>query len=447
MSIKIEATDKQLSALGGLLAPASLFDSFYRQLDFTSALPSVTRTVKKFKDLVLGLVSGAECLDDWDKLADDAGAWQVLDRHIYTAKAYGDYLRSFSSQNILEANRQLIEASYSMRESLFPNQKSIVIDFDSTSHQQYGQKMEGVEYSGYAKINCLDSIHAFDEHGLQYWHDVRSGATHTAQGITQIVHEIFSAMPNEGVYAEINHRFLGKSHRQKFRRFARADAGYCNAEFFNACQAKAVGFVCRLRSDMLEPRLNLITNWKRVPKNKGKKQVTFYDGRECELGEFHFAPKGCQAIVRVVVIRALKEGMIGVAQDNYDYFAFVTNIGSHEKSAKEVVLFYRARGHAENFIKELKNGFDLHHYPCQKLNANRAFGICAAFAYNLMRYLALTLNPDRPQWAKAIRFRLINLPCQVVRHGREVVFRFMKHHAQEIQRLLKHLKTLQHGFT
>ncbi|MFK7873241.1 MAG: transposase, partial [Oligoflexales bacterium] len=46
----------------------------------------------------------------------------------------------------------------------------------------------------------------------------------------------------------------------------------------------------------------------------------------------------------------------------------------------------RKRGHCENFIRELKNGLDLHHYPCQKLNANRAYGSIAAISYNLMRF-------------------------------------------------------------
>jgi hypothetical protein len=47
----------------------------------------------------------------------------------------------------------------------------------------------------------------------------------------------------------------------------------------------------------------------------------------------------------------------------------------------------------ENFIRELKNGLDLHHYPCQKLSANKAYGLMAAFAYNLMRYVAVKENP------------------------------------------------------
>ena len=148
--------------MGGLMAPDFLFGSFYRCLDHGVMLPAVRKSDKKFKDLVMGLAAGAECLDDWDKLANDLGMQSILNSHIYTPKAYGDYLRAFSSENILEANRQLIAAAYGMRASLFPERKRMVVDFDSTSNQQFGTQMEGVEYSGHKKMLCLDTIQAFE---------------------------------------------------------------------------------------------------------------------------------------------------------------------------------------------------------------------------------------------------------------------------------------------
>jgi len=34
-------------------------------------------------------------------------------------------------------------------------------------------------------------------------------------------------------------------------------------------------------------------------------------------------------------------------------------------------------------LRELKYNFDLKYFPCQKLVANKAYGVIAAFAYNL----------------------------------------------------------------
>lgn len=54
-----------------------------------------------------------------------------------------------------------------MREWLYPNQKSIIIDIDSTENKQYAKKMEGVTMN-YKGTECLDTIKAFDEYGLQH---------------------------------------------------------------------------------------------------------------------------------------------------------------------------------------------------------------------------------------------------------------------------------------
>jgi hypothetical protein len=44
-----------------------------------------------------------------------------------------------------------------------------------------------------------------------------------------------------------------------------------------------------------------------------------------------------------------------------------------------VIEFYRKRGNAENYIREDKYGFDLKHYPCLKLIANKAYGLISEF--------------------------------------------------------------------
>lgn len=130
----------------------------------------------------------------------------------------------------------------------------------------------------------------------------------------------------------------------------------------------------------------------------------------------------------------------------YDYYAFATNIGEHYKSDEEVIRFYKKRGQAENYIKELKYNYDLKHYPCLKLKANRAHGVIAAITYTLMRYLSLSLRLQKPWYAKNLRHRVCRLPCQVIRHADGVSFRFMTHHAMEVNHCLKQITSLQFEF-
>ena len=294
--------------------------------------------------------------------------------------------------------------------------------------------MEGVEpiYKGYL---ALGTMQVFDEHGLQYWNDVWPGTTHTAHGVADIIHNVLNQMPKSAYY-------------KRQRRYARADAGYSNPSFFNACIAKNVGFVVRLHDNMLKPQLGKFLTWK-VQNPNTENRIKFYDGgREAEIGETYYRPENCAESLRVVCLRAVKKGHEAVlfkqVQD-YDYFAFITNIGAHEKSAEALIKFYRKRGNAENYIRELKYGFDLKHYPCLKLTANKAYGLIAAFAHNLMRFLSLRECASRPQFSKAIRFRFIHLPVQVVRHAGEVTFRFMRRHYEEVKRISAMIADIQFG--
>lgn len=438
MPIKIEGFDKDLSANAGLILYNRLFEKTNISDSLSSAVPAlkggVGRSLHKAKQIVLGLVSGADCLDDYDRLAHDGGFKAICDEKVYSAKSCGDFLRSFNRLQIRTLNQKLVDNGFAMREAVIGKTESFTIDLDSTSNPQYGKKMEGV-VTNYKGIDCLDTIHAFDEYGIQYWNDVRPGSTNTATGSLEIIHEIFKKFPATEDFKHM-------------RKYFRADRGYCNIGILNACAAKGVGFVIGLRQLMMNPLINRVNEWHREDPRK-KDRIIFKGGRECEIGETVYQPKNSPHIFRVVIIRAPKNGrerQIVFGKDDYDYFGWVTSIGSNEMSARKVIHFYRKRGNAENYIKDVKLGLDMQHYPCQKLNANRAYALLGAFAYNMMRYFALSADKKSPQQAKAIRFRFVHLPCQVVRHAGEVVFRFMQKHLREVDYWLKRIEKLQLRF-
>lgn len=209
-----------------------------------------------------------------------------------------------------------------------------------------------------------------------------------------------------------------------------------------ACANAEAKFICAMRSLMYKPLLSRVKHWHKA------KKVKFYDDRKCEIGSCIYQPKGARETLRVVFIRALKAGeqknsLFG--DSRYDYRAFVTNLGEHEMKNEAVVLYYRSRSDVENFIREAKNGFDLKHFPCLKLDANRAYGLIAAFAQNLVRYMAYIENPRKPHFAKVLRFKVVMLPVLVVKHARSIRFRFMTHHKKEVLRW-QYLINKQFGF-
>ena len=433
-TIKVSTTDKSLSAYGGLVVAAESFKAFNLRGFIARSLPElvsgVGRSVDKFEAMMLGSMAGAECLDDLEVLAEDP-AYQETVNKTYTAKAYGDFLRSFTDYQCKTLQYALINQSFAMRAQSVGKTDKVTIDVDSTSNKQYGKKMEGVE-TNYKNIECLDTLKAFDEHGFPYWHDVRPGATHTSVGAAEVISSIFSRMPKDGVYKDV-------------KRLMRGDSGYCNVDVFNACHVANAQFVTHMRENMLEPRLDTITKWfAQNPQDPDR--IRIHDGRECEIGETYYFPDGGLETLRIVCLRAEKTELQSIPlfdDARYDYYAFVTNIANTDMTPREVIECYRGRGNCENFIKEDKYNFDLKHYPCLKIIANKAFGLITAFATAYMRYLALIQQDKITHFAKATRNRLIHLPVQIIRHARHVIFKFCKRHILEVTRVLQRIKNLQ----
>ena len=172
--------------------------------------------------------------------------------------------------------------------------------------------------------------------------------------------------------------------------------------------------------------------------------MKFFDGRDFEYAETLYHHVDCERTLRIVLIRSLRADHTSrlFAQADYDYAAFATDIGMHEKSAVDVLREYRKRSNAENIIREMRNGIDTRRFQCRRLVANNALASAAAFANAFLSFLAHIQNKNLVHFAKrprrrTVRNKLIFLPCQVVKHGRNVVFRLMEKYYQEVNIWLK----------
>ena len=117
------------------------------------------------------------------------------------------------------------------------------------------------------------------------------------------------------------------------------------------------------------------------------------------------------------------------------HYAIVTNMSEKELSNERVIQFYKKRANVENQIKDLKMGMDFYHFPCQKLNANRAWGIIAIFAYNLMRFSAHKLFRKRGCFLKTVRRKMVFIASELRRGQRKIKLRFTNHMFKEVKRL------------
>ena len=338
MALKIESSDKKFSVLGGLAALSELLKRTGLEKSLIADLPQTKRSWDKFEALALGFCAGAQCLEDMDELCEDPIFEHSVRGRLYESKTYGNYLRSFEQVDIHEINKKLTSFAFSLRnQKLVDPDEELVFDIDSTLCRQYAEKMEGVEL-GYQKFPCLHVLKVFDEFGFQYYHDVRKGNSHTSENISGVIHSLMSNLPPTIKRSKIT---------------ARVDAGYCNQHFVNACFSKGISYVMGFRKG--ENFCSIASN----VRDWQSSSLKFYDGRECEVGSTNYKMSGCAQRSRIVIIRAKKKvaegykgGLFDEEFEDYDYFAFATNISKSTMENEELIKFYRKRGNGENFIRE-----------------------------------------------------------------------------------------------
>lgn len=415
-------SDKALSANGGLALFQQLLENSSLRSSVQPAMPSnkiktASSAYDKFRNLLMGLLMGAECLDDMEKCHEDP-VFDLIAGDELSAVTYGNFLRSFAKPQIRELQKALVSHSLGMHKALNKG-GDIILDIDSTSHLQYGRKKEGLKIN-YSGENCLDSLNVFDQFGLSYHIDVREGSTFTATNAPYVIEEIGRVLRKE---------LIGNN------RFLRADSGYCNNQVFDACDKFGFKFVIALRENFYGGMFKKRLQWR-----KPKSDTLANEGLEIAENHYHSRLNG--KLYRAVLIRKPILGPRPLFEDaKWEYHAFITNMSSqHEMTHDDVILFYRGRGNAENYIRELKYGFDLKHFPCKKLDANRVYGLIAAFAHNLVRFVSCRMFPGKTAFVKKIRFRLINLAAQVVRQARQVHIVFNTRYKEEIERCIMNIK-------
>jgi hypothetical protein len=158
-----------------------------------------------------------------------------------------------------------------------------------------------------------------------------------------------------------------------------------------------------------------------------------------EVAEFEYRPVACRKTYRVVVLRkklAVEKGQLWLFEPER-YFFYITN--DRESSASEIVFCANDRCDQENLIAQLKSGVKAMTMPVDDLVSNWAYLVMASLAWSLKAWSALVL-PERGRWAEKYRAEkrsqlrmefstfcvaLIQVPCQIVRTGRRIIYRLL----------------------
>jgi len=417
LSIKFTSNAKSLSSLSGLPIFADLFQKFEIQSLIQSYLPKKKRlsgwkSCEKLTAGVFGFISGAQCLDDFDWYGRDPLFNSMTGSP--SAVTMGKFLRAFVPRQIEQLKNSIATIAMKQRLWLEPKMHKIVFRIDATTHEQFAEKMEGVEWN-YKKIKCLSSQTMFDNKGLCYGFNLREGAVHTSVGAIEMMENAFNVVPN-GI-----------------AKYLVADSGYASLQIYNQLLTKDVNFAICLGEQVWGSLLKHYGNkidWK-------KTCLKFFDSEKCELGSIIYPVRGLakkRSHLRVVFVRAKRKIIKTGDNHPYHYYAIVTDMERCEMNDEHLIRFYRKRAIVETNIKDLKQGLDFYHFPCQKLNANRVWGQMGIIAYNLMRLVSYTISKTGC-FINTVRRRVVMIAGEIINHARYLEIRMMDYIAKEVGKL------------
>jgi len=158
-----------------------------------------------------------------------------------------------------------------------------------------------------------------------------------------------------------------------------------------------------------------------------------------EVAEFDYRPVACRKSYRMIVLRkklVAEKGQLWLFEPDR-FFFYITN--DRTTPASEIVFLANDRCDQENLIGQLKGGVKALAMPVGDQVSNGAYMVMASLAWSLKAWAALLL-PEQGRWPEKHRSEkrsllrmefstfcvaMIQVPCQVVRTCRRVVYRLL----------------------
>ncbi|OGP81574.1 MAG: hypothetical protein A2Y95_11715, partial [Deltaproteobacteria bacterium RBG_13_65_10] len=323
-----------------------------------------TLTVKKrrrgipIEDFVLSLASsflvGGDSLSDLSVLREETVTRALCDDlEVPAPTTAGERLRTFTLGHLHQlggVQGRFVRSVLERRGGSGP----MTIDVDSSIFEVHGYLKEGARY-GYTGVRGLHPLLAFvHEERLLLGCRLRAGNRTSADGAISFLSEVLRSVPP------------GRSVR------LRMDAGFYNREVACFCEKRALGFSISARlTKRLQAAISALPEeaWKLYPWEEDAQWV-----------ELKYQPQGWTRAYRLLVKRTPWYEKEQLVLGKHFHTALITSLSG---AGPSLIRYHLARGGAENYIEEFKNGVGAVHLPSQRFGANAAWLQMAALAYNL----------------------------------------------------------------
>ncbi len=359
------------------------------------------------KSIILGLLTGADCITDIDRLREDKTLkkiWNIKD--MPHSSRIGSFLLNASKDNIDHTHKTMMNlAVKTIKKSKY---KEVTFDADATFVKTDKESLSEYCYKGYKALEMLFGFIA--ETGSAIYSEFRTGNVSPAKGLYEQLVYTNEYLLNNGI---------------KMKNYRSDSAGY-QFSILNYCLSNNITFYIRAKNHYMD--FSRLKDFKPLCDKYG----TRIEGME--ITETVHVMNGTESF-RLIVTRKLKKDEQKNLYDHldYDYYAIATN---STLTPQEVFNLYNKRGKCEYYIKSVKWDLSLRKLPSGSFNGNALWVNTALIAYNLIKLFSVLTGLNRS--LKTIRFLFFSIVGRFINHsGKEYLKLYMEDKRFEFQMLLK----------
>ena len=396
-------------------------------------------------NIVYCMLSGGQNLEDIKVRRWDLSYLEALGaRRIPDATTAGDFLRRFDPEDI----HVFMESLNSLRQKIWlkqPEEKRevAIIDVDGTLLDFTGECKEGADFSYKGTWGYGPLVVSLANTGEVLYIVNRAANRPSHDGASEWM-EKAAAWAKSAGFKRV--RFRGDTDLSLTEHFDRWDEQGIQFVFGIDAHPSFVKWADAIAESDWTPleRANsaVRTEPRSRPYNFREAAVVAreYENQRLQaehVAEIDYRPTKSKQTYRMIILRkniSIEKGEI-LLLDKIRYFFYVTNVSASEMTSEQVIFDNNARCNQENLICQMKSGVRAFNAPAVEFNANWAYMVIGALAWNLKAWLGLVLPESLypgfdPSELLRMEFRtfvrkIIDVPAQILRSGRRLVFRLL----------------------